>query len=197
MRKLFYLFLFITLVGSLSAQTVMRKPTVFKDTVIFEGVVVLQDSVINEYEGLDPHWGWVPNNGYRNFTHTTPSVKQNTIYLTHQPNDLGFGVRYDRQATQESGIYLSASYGNYKIPQGRIDDHIRLALGGISYQENSFLTFGVAYNHYGNTSGNINSRALQDFTCEFGVGVPLNRWSVALRVDVVKYETSIDIGYRF
>lgn len=132
-------------------------------------------------------------------TYSSIYAQQNTIYLTHQPNDLGFGVRYDRQATQETGIYLSASYGNYKIPQGRIDDHIRLALGGISYQENSFLTFGVAYNHYGETSGTegINSRALQDFTCEFGVGVPLNRWSVALRVDVVKYETSIDIGYRF
>lgn len=134
------------------------------------------------------------------FTHNSLYAQRNALYLSFQPVDLGVGLRYDHRSN-ENGIYASASYGNYRFEDDRyfIHDHVRLALGGLTYKEKSFLSMGVAWNHHGEQRlpSDFNRRALQRFTLELGAGTNLERINVAFRVDVVTWTSSIDLGFNF
>lgn len=176
MKKLLLIGLFLALVGSLSAQTVVRTKMQYRDSVIFNAPVVFNSTV----------------------TVSSESRRVNTLYLSFQPTDLGVGLRYDRQIT-DCGLYYSVSYGNYRFTEGYIDNHVKVAVGGLKYTHSSFYSFGVAYHYYGERSLPYEpiERVFQRFSPEFGIGVTLAKVRVALIMDIVKWESSINLGWSF
>ena len=127
---------------------------------------------------------------------------QNIIYATFQPTDLGYGVRYDRQI-KDGGIYTSFSKGNYKLPDGGyIRDHIKITLGGIAYmpQHLTFMTMGISYHSYGvhyAVDPPYSGDALAPISCELGIGTWFNKVVVSMRMDIIKWESNIDLGLKF
>ena len=126
---------------------------------------------------------------------------QNTIYLTAQPTDMGLGVRYDRQIG-DLGLYGSLAKGHYKLEDGSyIDDHYKVSLGGLAYipEHFGFVSFGISYHHYGSyyfyepRSGNV----MTPISCEGGVGTWFGKVSVAFRMDIIKWESMVELGIKF
>lgn len=124
---------------------------------------------------------------------------QRTFYASFLPNDLGIGVRMDERRG-EAGLYTALSYGNYRFENGYINDHVRLTMGGIVYFDQSFMTVGMNAHTYGKHDfGDIKpaKAVLSPFSIEIGVGTKLDRVSVAFRIDLLKWDSSIDIGFTF
>jgi hypothetical protein len=145
------------------------------------------------------------NEWYDNaYNQVKPIKKNNSIYALLQPADLGYGLRYDR-IFKNLGVYISGSYGNYNLPNGDyIKDHFKIASGLLMYSpcfvEDAFISCGVSYHHYGEyyfSSGVIPNFTLSPVSCELGVGTRLGLISVAFRMDVLKYESSIEVGLNF
>lgn len=176
MKKLLLIGSLLALVGSLSAQTVVRTKMQYRDSVTFDAPVVFNSTV----------------------TVSDEPRRVNTLYLSFQPTDLGVGIRYDRQIT-DCGLYYSVSYGNYRFTEGYIDNHVKVAVGGLKYTHSSFYSFGVAYHYYGERSLDYDPipRVFQTFSPEFGVGVTLAKVRVALTMDVVKWESAVNLGWSF
>jgi hypothetical protein len=155
---------------------------------------------------------------------TIESVRHQVLYFCLQPTDLGIGIRGDYRFTKNInkgnnvvdlrltsfGIYSSLTYGNYKFLGGHIDDHFKLSGGAIYYLPvavdkfgdlwQSFFTGGLCYHHYGefvNDFNVVNPKVLKPMSFELGAGVNLSRLILAVRIDVLKYESSIDLGYIF
>jgi hypothetical protein len=124
---------------------------------------------------------------------------QRTLYATFQPNDLGMGLRMDERRG-EAGYYASIGYGNYKFENGYIKDHLRLTLGGIVYMEQSFCTLGLNIHSYGEHDfGDIKpaKAVLSPFSLELGVGTKLDGVSVAVSMDLLKWDSSLCLGFSF
>jgi len=127
--------------------------------------------------------------------------QKNTFYASAQPVDLGYGIRYDRKI-DNFGVYASMSKGKYKIPEEfYIEKHIKLSLGGIAYSKYdcTFLSYGFNYNIYGDyfLSDNTSRMTTYPVSIELGAGVLFPRMSMAVRLDMLKWESSIDLGIRF
>ena len=155
---------------------------------------------------------------------TIESVRHQVLYFCLQPTDLGIGIRGDYRFTKNInkgnnvvdlrltsfGIYSSLTYGNYKFLGGHIDDHFKLSGGAIYYLPvavdkfgdlwQSFFTGGIDYHHYGefvNDFNIINPKALKPMSFELGAGLNFSRLIICVRIDVLKYESSLDFGYTF
>ena len=129
----------------------------------------------------------------------TLSAQKNTISLSLQPDDFGLGIRYDRDIARY-GVYASLSYGNYNLLQGYIKDHYKIAIGGKAHFNTAYLTLGGSLHRYGErnlTDISDNSRVLQPVSFEIGVGSRLDKVSIAFRMDVLKWESVVDIGFSF
>lgn len=134
-------------------------------------------------------------------------LKNNSIYLTFQPIDFGFGARYDRKISPIIGIYSSLSYGKFQLPYGGyIKDHIRGVVGVLRYVKpyhNSYPSFGIGliYSHYGDqniTIPNFSDIALYPFSFELCVGTKLlKRFTAGVRFDFMKNESALDFGCNF
>ena len=139
---------------------------------------------------------------------------QNTIYLVFQPADLGLGARVDHQFNgSRLGLYSSLSWGNYKIvPDDYIKNHVKASAGGILYGTEtsfilapwSFVSCGLNYHTYGarKLSGQmINGKIIFDnsifdpLSFELGAGTRLDRVTLALCVDMIKWDVGINFGY--
>jgi hypothetical protein len=124
---------------------------------------------------------------------------QRTLYATFQPNDHGIGLRMDEQRG-DVGLYTAMSYGNYRFDNGFIKGHLRLTLGGIMYMEEAFSSIGLNIHSYGKHDfGDIKptKAVLCPFSLELGVGTRLDKVSVAFCIDLLKWDSSIDIGFNF
>lgn len=124
---------------------------------------------------------------------------QHSFYLSFQPIDRGIGIRMDEQRG-DVGLYTAISYGNYKFKDGYISDHVRLTLGGIAYLEQSFVTAGLNVHSYGRHDfGEVKpaKAVLSPFSLELGVGTRLEGVSACFRIDLIKWDSSIDIGFNF
>jgi hypothetical protein len=155
---------------------------------------------------------------------TIESVRHQVLYFCFQPTDLGIGIRQDYRFTKNInkgnsniidlrlthwGLYSSLTYGNYKFLGGHLNDHFKLSGGGIYYLPfnfdifggyQSFVIGGLTYHHYGefvNDFNVVNPKVLKPMSFELGAGVNLNRLILGVRIDVLKYEASIDLGYTF
>ena len=131
----------------------------------------------------------------------------NAIYLSFQPGDFGWGVRYDRRISK-LGVYSSLSLGNYELSnQTCVKNHIKMALGGIFYfrkkygnKSNNSFNFGLSYHVYGEKlyiPGTINEQAFKPLSCEVGWCVRVEHFIGGIRFDPLKWEGVLDFGISF
>jgi hypothetical protein len=130
---------------------------------------------------------------------------KNSILLTYSPQDNGIGLRYDHMI-KNYGLYISSSYGNYNgydmnDQYYRIEDHIKLAVGGMIKSNSSptYFLLGLSYHKYGNmllTPG-INKDAFMPLSIEFGVSADINQVKAGFRMDPIKWERCFEIGLNF
>ena len=121
-------------------------------------------------------------------------VGQNIISLTYQPTDLGIGLRYDRLFVN-TGIYASISKGNYKGGELFVKDHYKTALGMTVSLLDGTISTGISYHTYGEKSDFI--KVLHPVSFEIGGSVTINKITTALRMDLLKGESCLDIGLNF
>jgi hypothetical protein len=77
-------------------------------------------------------------------------------------------------------------------------EHSKIALGGVLKAEQSFVTIGVCLHSYNKQSPQEFQRIVTyPISLELGCGTYLNRLSVGFRFDIIKNESSIDIGIKF
>lgn len=127
---------------------------------------------------------------------------QNIVYLTYQPQDNGVGIRFDHIGEKANkGIYASISRGNYYFDGGYIKNHIKVAMGGLFYwpETRNYLIAGMTYHKYGKRKLTplINEKVFEPLSIEIGSAVTLGRIIVSCRTDIIKWEPSIDIGWKF
>ena len=127
--------------------------------------------------------------------------QKNTVYALVQPIDMGYGIRFDRRIN-DFGLYTSLSKGEYDIPgEYYIEKHIKMSLGGVSHTRrgSTFFSYGFNYNFYGDTylSEGTSRSTTYPMSIELGAGALLSRVAVAFRMDVLKWESSLDLGFRF
>jgi hypothetical protein len=140
------------------------------------------------------------------FSLVVSSQKRNTIYICFQPNDLGYGLRYD-YSFNGIGIYNSVTYGGYQFAQARINNHLKLSSGVMIFNKRklytgdyNLLSIGLSYNHYRGTNvwtSTFNPKAFKPVSLEIGAGTVVNRFSVAFRYELIKNNVSLDFGYKF
>jgi len=130
-------------------------------------------------------------------------LKSQTIFTSFQPDDKGIGIGY-----RTDKLYVSLSHGEYNLPIGYLE-HGKLAFGGVYFPPNrgfttsrqeksSFVTIGVCLHSYNKQSPQELSRIVTyPLSIELGAGAYLERFSLAFRFDIVKNESSIDIGIKF
>ena len=119
-------------------------------------------------------------------------LKSQTIFTSFQPDDKGIGIGY----RADKG-YISVSHGEYKLAKGYME-HSKIALGGVLNAEQSFVTIGVCLHSYNKQSPQEFQRIVTfPLSMELGCGTYLNRLSVGFRFDIIKNESSIDIGIKF
>ena len=125
-------------------------------------------------------------------------LKSQTIFTSFQPDDKGIGIGY-----RTDKLYVSLSHGEYNLPIGYLE-HGKLAFGGVLcpdysiHSGQSFVTIGLALHSYNKQSPQELSRIVTyPLSIELGAGAYLERLSLAFRFDIVKNESSIDIGIKF
>lgn len=123
-------------------------------------------------------------------------AQKNTIYVIHQPTDMGIGLRYDRQIS-DYGFYLSASKGIYKFDDINCK-HIKL-VGGIvgfipDWPVTKLFFAGISYNFYGDL---IPDRVSFPLSIDLGAGCRINRFNYGFCMDFIKWEGVMNFGYSF
>ena len=125
-------------------------------------------------------------------------LKSQTIFTSFQPDDKGIGIGY-----RTDKLYVSLSHGEYNLPIGYLE-HGKLAFGGVLcpdysiHSGQSFVTIGLALHSYNKQSPQELSRIVTyPLSIELGAGAYLERFSLAFRFDIVKNESSLDIGIKF
>jgi hypothetical protein len=133
-------------------------------------------------------------------------VKNNTVYLTYQPTDCGYGLRYDRKI-KNFGVYTSISKGTYKVDDGiKINyrkKHYKATLGCLFYvnKTSNYLSLGLDYNKYGRIDkyGIIFEKEISSIlSFELGGGVRIFKlFNIGIRADLLTGESAIDVGISF
>ena len=119
-------------------------------------------------------------------------LKSQTIFTSFQPDDRGIGIGY----RTDKG-YISVSHGEYKLAKGYME-HSKIALGGVLNSEQSFVTIGVCLHSYNKQSPQEFQRIVTyPISIELGAGSSLDRLSISFRYDIIKNESSLDIGIKF
>lgn len=125
-------------------------------------------------------------------------LKSQTIFTSFQPDDRGIGIGYRTEK-----LYVSVSHGEYKLNKGYME-HSKIALGGVLCPQNSiysgqsFVTMGLCLHSYNKQSPQEFQRIVTyPISLELGAGSSLDRFSIAFRYDVIKNESSLDIGIKF
>lgn len=128
------------------------------------------------------------------------SILAQTGIISFQPDDLGIGIGY-----RTKNMYAVVSHGEYKLSKGYME-HSKIALGGVLYPQYnrdsdeyaSFVTFGLCLHSYNKQSPQEFQRIVTyPLSFELGVGAYINKFSLAFRFDIIKNESSIDIGIKF
>jgi hypothetical protein len=125
-------------------------------------------------------------------------LKSQTIFTSFQPDDKGIGIGY-----RTDKLYVSLSHGEYDLPIGYLE-HSKLAFGGVFcpdysiHSGQSFVTIGLVLHSYNKQSPQEFKRIVTyPLSIELGAGAYLERFSLAFRFDLIKNESSIDIGFKF
>ena len=129
-----------------------------------------------------------------------PLKAQPIVYGSLSPSDLGLGVRIDN-FSGSYGTYIAISEGHYKFAEDwYIKDHIKFSVGYVHYTKtNTFYSLGVSCHTYGEVKApyDMPARALMPFSYEVGTGIYFDVLCVAIRIDPLKWDASLDFGIRF
>jgi hypothetical protein len=127
---------------------------------------------------------------------------QNVVSVSYSVVDRGWGVKYDR-LFDNVGLYVAPEKGTYHLLQGTVS-HMKIATGILvkfnpGYEYNPFFSLGFAYHKFWGEDRlwNIEKRTFEPMSLEFGVGNCFNRVNIGFRLDVIKNEGTIDLGYKF
>ena len=125
-------------------------------------------------------------------------LKSQTIFTSFQPDDRGIGIGY----RTDKG-YISVSHGEYKLNKGYME-HSKIAFGGVLspkysiHSGQSFVTIGLALHSYNKQSPQEFQRIVTyPLSLELGAGSSLDRLTVGFRYDILKNESSLDVGIKF
>jgi len=135
----------------------------------------------------------------------------NTIYLIFQPVDFGVGLRYDRIITYDDklfGVYGALTHGEFELETGeKIKNHFKFVSGVLLYLDpynenfNVYLGTGLSFNIYDglyNIPPTFDPRALNQWSFELSCNARINNnWNLGIRLDPIKWESSIDVGFSF
>jgi hypothetical protein len=129
--------------------------------------------------------------------------QKQSLYFAFAPVDLGVGVRYDHYF-KDNGLYIAGSYGNYKLSYGYIHDHYKVSFGALlrtpALDEATYLSIGVCLHKYGEYQLPQDydlTKIFSPFSYEVGAGAYVGRVIVGFRIDLYKWDSSIDIGFKF
>lgn len=122
------------------------------------------------------------------------------IMLSYQPTDNGIGLKYEH-SYPGVGVYGSVSYGNWGLyKRYNLDHHIKSSIGvlvpmrdylGYKYD----FTAGINYHYiHGNGDDLLNPKIYNPFSFELGVSVKLNKFAIAIRTDILRWEPCVDVG---
>jgi hypothetical protein len=127
----------------------------------------------------------------------------NSLALSLSPVDMGIGMRYDRYFG-DVGAYLAGSYGNYSFWGGHIRDHWKASSGVTLKVTNqtyeSYFSIGLCLHKYGEAvmrEEYDTKRVLSPLSYEIGAGACLGRFFAGVRIDLYKWDSAIDIGFKF
>jgi len=131
------------------------------------------------------------------------SGQRNTLYITYAPADLGIGIRYDHEIT-DLGVYCSASWGNYRFDDKRINNHVKLVAGIIKYVSSKYYDYitilysaGISYHHYGEKPDYVDERVFFPLSIDLGTGVKIKWFNAGFCFDFIKGEGTVNFGYSF
>ena len=130
------------------------------------------------------------------------SQAQNNVSISYQFIDAGFGLKYER-IIKHVGIYAGAAKGSYRFPDSKIRHE--KAIIGVSYsfneplKSNGFFSAGAVFHRFGEdtTDNRLDPHTFDKTSFEVGFG---NRWkyvSAGVRIDIMKREAALDIGFIF
>uniref|UniRef100_A0A6H1ZST8 Outer membrane protein beta-barrel domain-containing protein n=1 Tax=viral metagenome TaxID=1070528 RepID=A0A6H1ZST8_9ZZZZ len=138
---------------------------------------------------------------------------QGSLYLLHQPVDIGFGVRVDYYPGviygfrhEKCGVYHSVSYGTLGLYRHRgLEHHIKFTTGVLvpikPYKNVKYnITFGVSYHHLGKGSIqdlDINKELYNRWSYEVGLTFKMERFALCIVTDIPRWEPCIGIGFIF
>jgi len=134
--------------------------------------------------------------------------KPNTIYVVLQPVDYGIGLRYDRMFNPLWGSYISLTHGKFELETGEIIDHHYKVVSGVLFYLRpsdrfywSYIGLGLSFNGYEglhNIPYTFPPQALDVWSFEISCNARLtNKFNVGVRIDPLKWESSVDLGFSF
>lgn len=128
----------------------------------------------------------------------------NAVYVSHQPVDLGIGMRGDYYI-KRMGLYSSLSYGNWGFYKREdIKHHVKFTTGVLvplpDYNGGIFdITAGINYHLFGSIpiESPLNPHIFNPWSFELGLTTKLRYFAVAIRIDILRWEPCVDIGFTF
>ena len=138
----------------------------------------------------------------------------NSIYITAEPQDAGYGLRYNREVYKPFGFYISGLRGMYGVPGTTWDiPHYNIATG-VTYNQRiiegmiaHFSLGGTYHAFWGSQPPDWikkvwdtydHYKKLNHWSFEAGMGMIIaNVWSTAVRVDFLRGEVKCDFGISF
>lgn len=130
--------------------------------------------------------------------------QKNTLSIVHQPTDLGFGIRYDRQI-KTFGVYTSISHGTYRLSEYEtIKNHIKAVIGVSKFIPSSYIdnvthyySIGLSYHKYGEKTIDLPDKVYYPYSFDMSTGVQINKFSIGFGMDFIKREGIINCGLVF
>jgi len=136
-----------------------------------------------------------------------PLPAQNIISPTFSGNDLGAGIRYDRQFGRY-GFYVSGGYGRYDSDVSGVIENVMAHAGVVKYVQNNrmdewinYFSIGINGHHYRTIDEGYHPPAQSCYfpvSLELGVGcIITKRFNCGWTYDPIKKDAVISMGYRF
>ena len=136
---------------------------------------------------------------------------QSTISGTFSGNDMGTGVRYDHQLSQNRntnhGVYVHAGYGCYRDTDVGEVEHYRASMGYEVILKNyaskdmlQIFSVGISGHKYNQFEEGVTelNHGTNPVSIEFGFGmILLQRLSWIVNYDPLKKDVVVAVGYRF
>jgi len=141
------------------------------------------------------------------------AAAQSSIYLLHQPTDLGIGIRVDidplqftKSGRKKCGLYSSLSYGNWGLyRQYGLEHHVKTTVGCLiplkPYKSHHYsLSFGTSYHHLGKNSvrdPELNQKLYKTWGYEIGISFKTKFLALCISTDIPRWEPCVGVGMVF